>query len=312
MNSTTELIESDGILASRALLDAESSSSRDLLDRARRDGWRDALSSTYDTGFVDYVTNPSRLAFLPHLPLSPQARILEIGPGYGQMTAEIARRVASVTAIDADIAQVRFCKTRLEQEGLENVKLIAGGEDGYIPAEDQAFDGVIMNLVLEWCAIRADISNPQATQQRYLAEIERTLKLGGFFFVATKNRFSVRLLLGGRDEHMANVRFGSALPRILGRVLVKPARQRGRIHSYSKLLGMLRSARFVDIKPLLALPDARWPTGYWNAEEGLADDAARGALSAAPFKQRVALGLMPNKLVKHFAPGLVFLAYKPR
>jgi SAM-dependent methyltransferase len=308
------LIETDGIFASQRLLDVERKSQSDhfvkLLRSAQLDGWLPALKK-HSPDLLNYISNPSRLALLPHLPIKSSSRLLEIGPGYGQMTAALAKQAMSVTAIDADIGQARFCRIRLDQEGCSNATIIAGGETGFLPIKDEAFDGVVMNLVLEWCATRADLNDHDTVQRRYLSEIYRTLAPGGFFFVSTKNRYSVRLLLGGRDEHLNGVRFGSCLPRAIGNSLIERRAQAGRLHSYPRLHQMLETAGFKDIKPLLAMPDARWPRAYLPPSEGLSGALAADAIKDLPAKQKFVLALVPTSFVKYIMPGLTFLVSKP-
>jgi SAM-dependent methyltransferase len=155
---SSELVESEGIFVSRRLLKDEPRPDEDLgrlLDVARRKNWRQALKEVYsDEAFVDYVVNESRLSLIPVLPLDPSLSILEIGPGFGQMTVELSKRVATLDAIEADLRQARFCKIRAKQEGCRNVRIVAAGESGILPFGDCTFDGVVMNLVLEWCGIR--------------------------------------------------------------------------------------------------------------------------------------------------------------
>ena len=305
------LVESGGIFASDALLKEDPNSEDELgrlLSAAARNGWRNALNEVYDREFVDYVTNPDRLSLISLLPLDPTQRILEIGPGLGQMSVAISKHVNHLDIIEASIGQARFCKVRTEQEGRENVGVFAGGENGSLPFPDNSYDGVVMNLVLEWCGIRSDRSH-QEVQQRYIAEVRRVLKPGGFFFVSTKNRYAIRLLTGGRDEHLAEIPFGSALPRALGRLLAgkKP---RGFLHSYPALQRMLTSAGFDPAASFLALPDMRWPQSYLNYEGDLSPAKSSALVGAMPPRTRAAMKLIPTSLLKYVAPGLTFLARK--
>lgn len=48
-------------------------------------------------------------------------RILEIGSGDGRLTREVARRAASVTAIEPDRAKVAQARWMAETEGIKNV-----------------------------------------------------------------------------------------------------------------------------------------------------------------------------------------------
>jgi SAM-dependent methyltransferase len=232
--------------------------------------------------------------------------MLEIGPGYGQMTIELSKHCASVDAVEPDIKQARFCQIRATQEGRNNVRLFATGSSGELPFEGGIYGGVIMNLVLEWCGIREHGRDHQEIQQRYLNEIHRVLEPGGFLFISTKNRYALRLLLGGRDEHMSDMRFGSPLPRWLGKVLAGGVRQPGHIHSRSQLLRMLRAAGFDNIQGFVALPDMRWPKYY--VPEGLPIGSDLLA-SLSPRLGKIAK-LIPQGAFKYVSPGLTFLAIK--
>ena len=50
--------------------------------------------------------------------------VLEIGPGIGTLTLEIAKKVKKVVAIEQDIAISKILKNRLEKESIENVEII--------------------------------------------------------------------------------------------------------------------------------------------------------------------------------------------
>jgi SAM-dependent methyltransferase len=231
-----------------------------LLDRAREIGWKAALDSVFDDKlFIKYITSDERLAVLDVLPLEEGQNVLEIGPGYGQMTGAIARRAATVDVIEADTTQARFCRIRFDQDGMENIRIVAGASEGDLPYADGAFDGVVMNLVFEWCALRSTLPH-KTVQSAYLAEIARVLRPGGFLFLSTKNRFALRLLTGGRDEHMAKMRFGSALPRAVGRALMGGARPHGYLHSFRAQHSLIENAGFRVDTPNWAVPDIRWPT----------------------------------------------------
>lgn len=282
-----------------------------LLELSRKTHWSDALQNVFgDSEFVKYVTSEQRTAIVDVLPLQPDQNILEIGPGYGQMTGSIARRVATVDAIEADAAQAEFCRIRMSQDGLNNVRVTAGGEEALLPYPDQAFDGVMMNLVFEWCAVRSTRPHPEV-QQTYLAEIARVLKPGGFLFLSTKNRFALRLLTGGHDEHMAEKRFGSALPRAIGKMLMGGERSRGYLHSFGALKAMIERQGLMVETAYWALPDMRWPTHFLPFQSAAVKAAQRNpALRFGSPKIHWLTKRLPAGWVKYFAPGLVFLARK--
>jgi ubiquinone/menaquinone biosynthesis C-methylase UbiE len=312
-----ELIESNGILVSPHLLKDEPKPDDELgrlLEIAAQSGWRPALENVYSDGsFIDYVVNEDRLSLLPLLPLDPSHSVLEIGPGYGQMTVEFSKRVASLCAIDASLGQARFVKIRTDQEGCSNVQVLAAGEAGRLPFGDRSLNGVIMNLVFEWCGLRATGRSHEEVQRQYLSEIYRVLTPGGFFFISTKNRYSLRLLTGGRDEHMSNIRFGSALPRWVASVVTERRRQRGYLHSYRRLQLMLTDTGFENVAGFWAVPDMRWPKKYISYASDLsAVRHEKELMSLIPRRPRLAMKFIPASLLKHFNPGLTFVVHKPK
>ncbi|HXS19708.1 MAG TPA: methyltransferase domain-containing protein [Steroidobacteraceae bacterium] len=276
---------------------------------ARQQGWRNGVSAAYDRELLHYVDNPDRLIFLSLLPLNPGDAILEIGPGLGQISIPLSRRVATVDALEVVRGQAQFCAERSRQEDARNIRITAGGDNCELPYADASFNGVILNLVLEWCGWRAGGSHDDM-HRKLLAEVSRVLKPGGFFYLATKNRFSLRLLTGGRDEHMFQMRFGSALPRWLSRMMLRGRRASGHLHSYRELRGLLRSKGFDRIDSYWATPEMRWPTHMLQFE---ADDFARERRKVSqgenPRTSAIA-AVLPAFMIKHVAPGLAFLARK--
>jgi SAM-dependent methyltransferase len=224
------------------------------------------------------------------------------------MTGAIAKRTATVDVIEADTAQARFCRVRLDQDGVDNVRVVAGGAQGGLPYADGVFDGVVMNLVFEWCALRSSLPHEQV-QLAYLAEIARVLKPGGFLFLSTKNRFALRLLTGGRDEHMADKRFGSALPRAIGSALMGGARPHGYLYSFNALHSRIEGAGFRIDTPYWAVPDMRWPTRYIPLDAASVRAARRDpSLRFGTPRIHRLMKVLPASWIKHFTPGLVFLA----
>jgi SAM-dependent methyltransferase len=285
---------------------------RRLVDAAPQRGWRTALEQMQGGRQVlSYVVSPDRLGLLKVLPLKEDQHLLEIGVSLGQIAIPLAQRVKTLDGLEVVADQARFCRERARQEGVENIRVIAGGSDCRLPYADAAFDGVVLNLVLEWCGNR-DQEDHETLQQRLLAEIARVLKPGGFFFINTKNRFSLRLLLGGRDEHMSELRWGSALPRWLGRLVRRRKASLGWLHSYNHLKSMLSKAGFARIESYWAAPEMRQPSEFVPIEgSNLAERRKSGELiESNSRKERLVMRLVPNGLVKYITPGLTFLAYR--
>lgn len=280
-----------------------------LVALARQRGWREAVAEVYGKTLLGYVDNPDRLIFIPLLPLEARHRILEIGPGLGQISLPLARVVQSVDALEVVRGQAEFGAERARQEGVTNIRFTAGGDKCLLPFQDESFDGVVFNLVLEWCGARLRHIGHQEAHVLLLGEIARVLKPGGFVYLATKNRYALRCLTGGRDEHFDGMRFGSALPRWLAGLLHGTGRPPGHLHSHSELRGMLGDAGFERIEGYWAVPEMRWPKQMIALDQALGPKRAKLQFDEGENPRTTAImGLIPSSLVKHFTPGLSFLA----
>ena len=58
--------------------------------------------------------------------LKPEDVVLEIGPGIGTLTKELAKRVEKVIAIEKDKKMIEILKELLECENVKNIKIIEG------------------------------------------------------------------------------------------------------------------------------------------------------------------------------------------
>jgi SAM-dependent methyltransferase len=271
---------------------------------ARRDGWSKAIAQQF--GAAEYLTDERRGIFLDLLPIEG-ADVLEIGPGFGQFTDRIAGLAKSVAALEVDPIQADFIREKLRQEGITNTTVTTGGGDCRLPYADKSFDLVVLNLVLEWCATAIDGPH-EVAQLRLLREIARVLRPGGRLYVATKNRFALRYLIGKPDEHYHNMRFGSALPRWLADRL-HGRRARGRLYSWRGLRQLLRRAGFEVEQSWWAAPEMRFPTRMVPTDSKSVREARRAGLRQGGARaETLLMRLVPAPFVKHVAPGLSFLA----
>lgn len=139
----------------------ESDEDRERLERlnqlAESVGCVEALKQTYGEGanIFGYVTDTSRHIVVDLLPLDKSMRLLEIGSGLGQFTTALAKRCAHVIAMEIVEEQAVFTRIRCQKALCDNADVVAGGDDCLLPYPYKAFDGVVLNLVLEWCGMRA-------------------------------------------------------------------------------------------------------------------------------------------------------------
>ena len=286
---------------------------------AREVGWESALRIVYEDtqNALRYVTEKSRASFIELLPLTPGSDVLEIGSSLGQFTALLARRARSVCALEVVAGQAEFTLERCRQEGVDNVFVAVGGDECRLPYADGSFDIVVANLVFEWCASRCTDEPIDAVQRRFLDEIYRVSRAGGSLYLATKNRFALRFLVGKRDEHCHGLRFGSAMPRWLVRLLLRRKgwpRPSGMLHSHAGLMAMLRDSGFPRAQSFWAVPEMRYPIQYvpTDAESIRRARGTPGFVQGEMRSTRLMMRFIPAGAVKHFTPGHAFLAIKPR
>jgi len=107
------------------------------------------------------------------LPLRPESRVLDIGPGDGALFREIGGRVASCVGVDPSAAAVEKL-SRLFADA-PNVSFEVGSVEA-IPFPDASFDVVVVNSVLQMLPGLAEI-------ERSLGETLRVCRPGGLVFV---------------------------------------------------------------------------------------------------------------------------------
>lgn len=285
---------------------------RKAVDLADSCGWKSALEQVFGVKSpeVRYACDPRRFLFADLLPLTPETDALEIGVGFGQHTVGLARRVRTLDVIEVRLLNTMFTRTRCEQEGVDNVNFHCGGDDCRLPFEDASYDLVVMNLVLEWCASGNRAAPGVLGQQQMLSEVRRVLRPGGILQVNTKNRFALSYVLGGPDEHLHNLRFGSALPRFLQRALLKRRglKPLGHLHSYGELRSLIEANGMKVRHTFEAYPEMRFPKHFVDSSRtwSLPRDVALG-----PTKRtRLVMRMIPARLRKYFTAGLFCLAEK--
>ena len=148
----------------------------DSLDKAVIDGFEsDAQSIGALHGSARGKRNiTGRLGAMERLSPLFGDRLLDIGCGTGEYTIEMARRFASVDAVDIEPERLELFQQRCPDN--TTVHPMSANE---LMFEDETFDVVTMIEVLE------HLSNPVTA----LCEIQRVLKVGGRLLLTTPNRY---------------------------------------------------------------------------------------------------------------------------
>jgi hypothetical protein len=127
----------------------------------------------------------------------------------------------------------------------------------------------------------------------------------------------LKYLIGKTDEHFHDMRFGNALPRALGRWLLRRRghdRAGGVLYSHRALSAMLRDAGYADVRSVWAAPEIRYPAHYIPTDAASVRAARKqpGFVQGETRSTRLLMQCIPAPLVKHVTPGLTFLATKGR
>lgn len=112
-------------------------------------------------------------------------RVLDLGCGAGDFTAEIAR--AGAEAIGVEVAEAALVRARARHPELD---FRLASIEGPLPLEDGAFAVVWASEVIEHVADTA----------RWLSEVRRVLASGGRLLLTTPSHGRLRLALGGIER----------------------------------------------------------------------------------------------------------------
>lgn len=139
--------------------------------RMSSDGWKGILKRFFGKGICPYQLSFILSSSLRRLILSPQtladrlhlkkdSRVLEIGPGPGYFSIEVARRIPQghLELFDLQQEMLEKARRRIEAVGLHNVGFTQGDATN-LPFGENEFDVVFLVAVL------GEISNPEACLQ---------------------------------------------------------------------------------------------------------------------------------------------------
>ena len=89
------------------------------------------------------IDNFKRKKIIEYAKLTEEDTVLEIGPGIGTLTIELAKKAGKVIAIEQDTAIFNILKKRLEKEKIDNVELINGDA---VKVDFPEFNKIVSNL----------------------------------------------------------------------------------------------------------------------------------------------------------------------
>jgi len=205
--------------------------------------------------WIDNLVVNGRYSWKILLELPPDARVLDLGCGLGNLTSNLAPHVAEVVALDLTWERLLFAQKRFQQfNPNDRITLVAGGDGEHLPFPDAHFDCIVLSGVLEWVAddgggVPKDAprhirvwkmlasffgeTNPRKVQLKFLRELRRILKPDGQLMVAIENRLGYEYFTG-RPDHHSGLLYASLMPRLLANVYsIVSARRPYRTYTHS-------------------------------------------------------------------------------
>jgi putative transferase (TIGR04331 family) len=277
--------------------------------------------------FEAMIFSPQREAALELLSIAPGNICVDYGAMWGAISVGMAKRGATVVAIDQTNDSLEFLLARKRHENLADI-ICLQDDIRQIHLEDFA-DIAVVNGVLEWVPEFGEVElqkfhgkwqkraypavSPELVQRDFLARVRDSLKPGGRLLVAIENRYDYTQFVGRKDPH-ADLLFTSFLPRFVSSAISQLWLGRSYVnylHSFRKLEHMLKDVGFRSVDLNMAFPDYRFPTLILPYDGGIRH-YRRHWDNTRSLKRRLAnfleYGLMKFAKAKWMAPSILAVA----
>lgn len=290
-----------------------------IIDISNKEGWHKALEISFKESrpqFFEGIIDKTRADFSYILPIDKQAKVLDLGAGWGSISISLAKQYKHVYALDAYYEKVRLLCMRSQQEKLENITCICS--DGFkLPFADAYFDLVVLYGVLEWAGFVLKEESPVGAQTRLLQEVNRVLKKGGCAYICIENRCGIVYLLGYPDPH-TGLRFITLLPRSIANIysnLMHRGHYSAITHSLMGYKNILKASRFSEVEFYAPLPSYRKfyylvPIEDSNIVKYFINNLARAQTRLSRFLLKLAKIFQINQLIKYLVPDYAIIAKK--
>jgi len=171
--------------------------------------WRDVYDDPGIDGAIYRLRQTRVLQAFDAAAVPAESRVLEIGPGAGLVTVELARRGHRLTCLDPSAAMLENTLARAAAHGVGDRMTTVVADAQALPFADASFGAVVAVGVLPW------LDDPLAA----LREIRRVLVGGGAAVLTSDNRARLTFMLDPRLSPVtvaAAKRIDAALVRGLG------------------------------------------------------------------------------------------------
>ena len=296
-------------------------------------GYEEALHRflKQNPSLADYITDFRRTDWLCHCLGKNNLRCLDIGSGLGNISHLLSYNFQEVYSLEAVKERIEFQKRKYKNSNRQNITVVRGNALE-LPFEDNFFDLVICNGLLEWVGVMNTILKPRDTQLSFLREVKRVLSKNGCLYIGIENRFGFQFFLGARDH--SGLRYTSLLPRGLASLFVKCFGKKGGIYGDQSLkkkenLGyntytysargyrsLLQEAGF-KFKPYWVYPSYNKPHFSGKLDDKIGMKAFLKNFNYSFIKGKIPLSIIEklgktisSLFVSLFTPSFLFYCYK--
>lgn len=287
-----------------------------FVELARVKGWMQAfeqlrgeLAPEYAAHICQNSTDVRRAAWKFITALPSQGVALDLGCGWGALSLGLARSFRAVVSMDLDAKRVEAAGLQALDVGIDNLIPVHGGDTSRLPFQDEVFDLVVLNGVLEYAGT-LQRGNPRRIQEGFLREVHRILKPSGQAYVGIENRFYFRHFLAWPDPH-TKLRFGTLWPRPLAHLhslIAQGHPYRHYTYGHWGYRSLMRRAGFRDLSLYCPYPQYY---GFHTIVDLSAPETFRYAFDPSSRKGRCMLALAARmQLLKVFGPGFAIVGTK--
>jgi len=236
-----------------------------ILNELHLSYWRDVITRHYyesNNWLWKIIIATNRSLFLDLLPIEKEDLALDLGAGWGQITIPLSQR-CDVVAVEGNVNKLEIIKSIADQEKRNNIIYILSNILD-LPFDNEQFNIIIMNGVLEWVGVSRKDGDPIDLQKKALSIVYELLVHGGYFYLGIENKLGLKYLLGEKDDHLGLKDFVYLPTKLLRQKYKEMRNEELRVFIYEKTEyeELLKEAGFKDIKFYVALPDYKIPQAF--------------------------------------------------
>lgn len=169
-------------------------------------------------GRLKFVFDISRSDWRFPIDIKPGMKVLDLGCGWGTHSFPLADLGAEVYSVDITKERIYFVEARRQYENKENVHPLVGNVME-LPFEENSFDMISSNGVLEWVGLQQEFGGPVEVQEKFITYMRKLLKPNGVLYIGIENRIASAYFSKGVDH--SGLRYTSLMPRFLANIYTK-------------------------------------------------------------------------------------------